>query len=91
MCWRCYDASVNCFQCTCLIQSKCSVVVGEDEYCEACGAAALRQSMLDELAELPAAELQRILLLHKNEFLRGATLEELLAASKVIADMRKAA
>lgn len=91
LCWACYDDSTNCFKCNRLIHSKCAVAVGEDDYCEACGARALMQRMLDELAELSVAELQRVCLLAKNEFLKVATLEELMAASKVIAEMRKAA
>lgn len=89
ICARC--DSTNCFTCGRVLHALCAVTVGEDDYCEKCGAVALKQAMLDELSELEAGELQRILLLHKNEFLRAATLEELLAASKAIAETRRAA
>lgn len=91
MCWDCYDTSLRCYRCEEVLHSGCAVAVGEDSYCDECGAVALKQEMLDELAELDVCELQRIILLHKNEFLRKATLEELLAASKAIADTRRAA
>jgi hypothetical protein len=46
---------------------------------------ALKQAMLDELAELPVGELQRVCLLAKS------TTEELLIASLAIAEHRKKA
>mgnify|MGYP000856098645 CR=1 FL=1 len=89
ICARC--DSTNCFTCGRVLHALCAVTVGEDDYCEKCGAAALKQAMLDELADLPVGELQRVALLAKNDFLKGATLEELLAASKAIAETRRAA
>ena len=81
ICGRCDSA--NCFTCGTILHVKCSVTVGEDDYCHTCGSRALMQQMLDELAELSAAELQRVFLLAKS------TMEELLIASTAIAEYRK--
>jgi len=83
ICARC--DSTNCFTCGRVLHALCAVTVGEDDYCEKCGAAALKQAMLDELADLPVGELQRVCLLAKS------TTEELLIASLAIAEHRKKA
>lgn len=81
VCPKCYQAW--CFGCNMPMHTKCAVTVAENDYCESCGEAALKQSMLDDLAELPVGELQRVCLLAKS------TTEELLIASLAIAEHRK--
>ena len=72
-----------------MMHARCCRVIGEDYYCESCGEPVRKQLLLDELSELPVNELQAISALAKIEFLRTATIEELLSASETIAAMRK--
>ena len=67
---------------TCQCNTKCAVTVAENDYCESCGGG-LKQSMLDDLADLPVGELQRVCLPAKS------TTEELLIASLAIRGTQK--
>ena len=78
---------VECSACGHTLHEECAVYAGEDPYCTRC----IPQAIQSELENLPVDGLKRIsqlCALDGTEFLRHATLEELLAASLLIAKMR---